>query len=418
MALKRRIIVALTTVMSIVLFFVGATDVQAARADMVDVSNNNGAMTISNFTDMHNNYGIKAIVTKVSEGTSFKDTTAAGNITAAKSAGLYVNGYHYARYSTVSGAKAEADYAAKIAQADGLPSGAVLATDVESSEQQNLSTSQNDANNAAFMSEVAKYGYRSCIYTMGSWVGTTMTVDQGWIAAYPYNATGVEEYTTQHAWQWSSSYTFNGSYGNFDVSELYDDYFASYTAPAGSSSTTTTTTDNSSSSSSASTDSGSNSAGASKDVITVKNSSGSYVPLMALQSDGTMKRITSEVLGNNTPWQTDQTKSVNGVTYYRVATNEWVAASYVTGNSSSSATTNNSSSNSSSSSSNVIKVKNPSGLYVKLQALQSDGSMKDITNEVLGNNTPWQTDQTKVVNGVTYYRVATNEWVSSAYVIA
>lgn len=329
MALKRRIIVALTTVMSIVLFFVGATDVQAARADMVDVSNNNGAMTISNFTDMHNNYGIKAIVTKVSEGTSFKDTTAAGNITAAKSAGLYVNGYHYARYSTVSGAKAEADYAAKIAQADGLPSGAVLATDVESSEQQNLSTSQNDANNAAFMSEVAKYGYRSCIYTMGSWVGTTMTVDQGWIAAYPYNATGVEEYTTQHAWQWSSSYTFNGSYGNFDVSELYDDYFASYTAPAGSSSTTTTTTDNSSSSSSASTDSGSNSAGASKDVITVKNSSGSYVPLMALQSDGTMKRITSEVLGNNTPWQTDQTKSVNGVTYYRVATNEWVEASYL-----------------------------------------------------------------------------------------
>ena len=144
-----------------------------------------------------------------------------------------------------------------------------------------------------------------------------------------YNATGVEEYTTQHAWQWSSSYTFNGSYGNFDVSELYDDYFASYTAPAGSSSTTTTTTDNSSSSSSASTDSGSNSAGASKDVITVKNSSGSYVPLMALQSDGTMKRITSEVLGNNTPWQTDQTKVVNGVTYYRVATNEWVSSAYV-----------------------------------------------------------------------------------------
>ncbi|KRK74792.1 Lyzozyme M1 (1,4-beta-N-acetylmuramidase) [Companilactobacillus alimentarius DSM 20249] len=103
----------------VVLFFC-ATNVQAARVDMVDVSNNNGAMTVSNFKDMHDNYGVKAMVTKISEGTSFKDTTAAGNIAAAKSAGLYVNGYHYARYSSVSGAKAEADYAAKLAQADGF----------------------------------------------------------------------------------------------------------------------------------------------------------------------------------------------------------------------------------------------------------------------------------------------------------
>lgn len=416
MALKRRIIVALTTVMSLVLFFVCATNVQAARADMVDVSNNNGAMTVANFKDMHDNYGIKAIVTKISEGTSFKDSTAAGNISAAKSAGLYVNGYHYARYSTVSGAKAEADYAAKIAQADGLPSGAVLATDVESSEQSGLSTAQNDANNAAFMTEVAKYGYRSVIYTMGSWVGSVMTVGQGWIASYPYSPSGQEWYTSEHAWQWSSSYTFNGSYGNFDVSELYDNYFTSYSTPGTSSSTTTTTTDNSSSSnSSAATDSGSNSASVSKDVITVNNTSSNFVPLMALQSDGSMQRITNRALGNNTPWQTDQVKIVNGVTYYRVATNEWVAANYVKGNSSSAATNSGSESTSSS---DVIKVNNPSSSYVRLVALQSDGTMKEITNEVLGNNTSWKTDQTKVVNGVTYYRVATNEWVSSTYVAA
>lgn len=411
MVLKKRIIVALTTLMSMVVLFFCATNVQAARVDMVDVSNNNGAMTVSNFKDMHDNYGVKAMVTKISEGTSFKDTTAAGNIAAAKSAGLYVNGYHYARYSSVSGAKAEADYAAKLAQADGLPSGAVLATDVESSEQQGLSAAQNDANNAAFMTEVAKYGYRSVIYTMGSWVGSVMTVGQGWIASYPYSPSGKEWYTSEHAWQWSSSYTFNGSYGYFDVSELYDSYFTSYTSPSG------TTTNDSSSDDSATTNSGSNSDSAtssSSNIVKVNNTSASYVPLMALQSDGTMQRITNRNLANNSSWKTDQTKSVNGVTYYRVATNEWIAANYISGNSSSSAVTD---SGSTSSTTNVIKVDNASSYAVQLVALQSDGTMKGITNRLLANDSTWKTDQTKVVNGVTYYSVGNNEWVNASYVL-
>lgn len=411
MVLKKRIIVALTTLMSMVVLFFCATNVQAARVDMVDVSNNNGAMTVSNFKDMHDNYGVKAMVTKISEGTSFKDTTAAGNIAAAKSAGLYVNGYHYARYSSVSGAKAEADYAAKLAQADGLPSGAVLATDVESSEQQGLSAAQNDANNAAFMIEVAKYGYRSVIYTMGSWVGSVMTVGQGWIASYPYSPSGKEWYTSEHAWQWSSSYTFNGSYGYFDVSELYDSYFTSYTSPSG------TTTNDSSSDDSATTNSGSNSDSAtssSSNIVKVNNTSASYVPLMALQSDGTMQRITNRNLANNSSWKTDQTKSVNGVTYYRVATNEWIAANYISGNSSSSAVTD---SGSTSSTTNVIKVDNASSYAVQLVALQSDGTMKGITNRLLANDSTWKTDQTKVVNGVTYYSVGNNEWVNASYVL-
>lgn len=411
MVLKKGIIVALTILMSMVVLFFCATNVQAARVDMVDVSNNNGAMTVSNFKDMHDNYGVKAMVTKISEGTSFKDTTAAGNIAAAKSAGLYVNGYHYARYSSVSGAKAEADYAAKLAQADGLPSGAVLATDVESSEQQGLSAAQNDANNAAFMTEVAKYGYRSVIYTMGSWVGSVMTVGQGWIASYPYSPSGKEWYTSEHAWQWSSSYTFNGSYGYFDVSELYDSYFTSYTSPSG------TTTNDSSSDDSATTNSGSNSDSAtssSSNIVKVNNTSASYVPLMALQSDGTMQRITNRNLANNSSWKTDQTKSVNGVTYYRVATNEWIAANYISGNSSSSAVTD---SGSTSSTTNVIKVDNASSYAVQLVALQSDGTMKGITNRLLANDSTWKTDQTKVVNGVTYYSVGNNEWVNASYVL-
>lgn len=412
MVLKKRVIALITTAMSLVILFFCATNVEAARADMVDVSNYNGDMTVANFQDMSNNYGIKAVTTKISEGTYFKDSTAANNIKTAQAAGLYINGYHYAHYSSVSGAIAEADYAAQTAQADGLPSGAVLVADVESSEQSANSESQNDADNAAFMSEVAKYGYRSTIYTMGSWVGSVMSVDQGWIASYPYDTTGQEWYTSEHGWQWSSTYTFSGSYGYFDVSELYDNYFMSYQTPSGTTtvttgdSTTTTDTD-----SSTTTNSGTN---AGSGVISVKNTSGSYVPLVALQSDGTMATVGNRALSNDTSWQTDQTKDVNGTTYYRVATNEWVAANYVTsGGVSGSSTETDASSNS-----NVIKVADSNSTYVKLMAYQSDGTMTQVENRALSNNTSWQTDQTKVVDGITYYRVATNEWVAANYVIS
>ncbi|MQS76584.1 glycoside hydrolase family 73 protein [Companilactobacillus halodurans] len=63
--------------------------------------------------------------------------------------------------------------------------------------------------------------------------------------------------------------------------------------------------------------------------ITVKNTNGSYVPLVAVNSDGSTKAITNRGLANNTPWYTDQTKTINGHVYYRVATNEWVQDSYL-----------------------------------------------------------------------------------------
>ncbi|MBL3531065.1 1,4-beta-N-acetylmuramidase [Companilactobacillus zhachilii] len=213
------------------LFFC-TTNVNAARTDMVDVSNHNGYMTVSNFQDMLNNYGVKAVVTKISEGTYYHDYTAANNIKTAQAAGLYINGYHFARYSTVSGAIAEADYAATLAKADGLPVGSVLVTDVEAEQQNGLSRATNNANNKAFMDQVAKYGYRSDVYTMSSWLGNKIDVNTGgWIASYPYNASGKQWYSGHHSWQWGSTYNFAGSYGNFDVSQNYDNFFTGGQSP-------------------------------------------------------------------------------------------------------------------------------------------------------------------------------------------
>jgi len=229
MTLKNKLIYTLSLLIAGLFLFV--TPVNAARTDMVDVSNHNGYMTVANFKDMLNNYGVKAVTTKISEGNYYHDYTAANNISTAQTAGLYINGYHFARYTTVADAINEADYSARMAKADGLPIGSALITDVEAQEQNGLSRSVNDANNQAFMNEVAKYGYRSAVYTMSSWLGSKMDVSKGWIASYPYNASGKQWYSNHHSWQWGSTYQFQGSYGNFDVSQNYDNFFTGGQSP-------------------------------------------------------------------------------------------------------------------------------------------------------------------------------------------
>ncbi|WP_334330221.1 peptidoglycan recognition protein family protein [Companilactobacillus sp. HBUAS59699] len=68
-------------------------------------------------------------------------------------------------------------------------------------------------------------------------------------------------------------------------------------------------------------------------------------------------------------------------------------------------------------SANVLHVNNPNGNYVPIMALKSDGTFANVRNRALMNNTDWQTDKTKESNGITYRRVATNEWVDTTYVV-
>nr|WP_161972482.1 GH25 family lysozyme [Lactiplantibacillus plantarum] len=207
-------------------FFLGL-NASAARMDMVDVSNNNGYMSTAEYVSMRNEFGVKAVTVKISEGGTYKDPYAASNIANVQAAGLYINGYHFARYATKAQAIAEADFAGRTAKAAGLPVGAVLATDVEAEEQNNQSKATNDRNNAAFMKEIQKFGYRADIYTSGSWANNKMTIKDktGWIAAYPYVVSGKNWYSTNHAWQWSSTVKFRISYGGFDVSQLNSNYY-------------------------------------------------------------------------------------------------------------------------------------------------------------------------------------------------
>lgn len=67
----------------------------------------------------------------------------------------------------------------------------------------------------------------------------------------------------------------------------------------------------------------------SSNTINVNNSKGDFVPLVAFDNDGNYALVKNRALANRTAWYTDKTRTAGGVTYHRVATNEWVAATYI-----------------------------------------------------------------------------------------
>lgn len=195
------------------------------RTDMIDISNHNGYISTAQFKSIRDNYGVKAVTQKISEGNTFYDWTAATNLANAKAAGLYINGYHFSYFTDDAGAKSEAWRAVQFAKRAGLPVESVLVNDAETSAQMNNNPSVQRAANATFEREVMRLGgYRSTTYTMGSHANTVP--GKGWIASYPYYPdSSMNYFANHHGWQWSSTFSFAGLAGVFDTNVLRDDFF-------------------------------------------------------------------------------------------------------------------------------------------------------------------------------------------------
>lgn len=194
------------------------------RYDIIDISNNNGIISVATFRAMKAK-GAKAVIAKVSEGIYFFDKYAKGNLARAKSVGLIVHAYHFARFKTVAGARSEAKFAVQCAKDSHVPIGHVLVCDFESF---NCGWKQNTATTTAFKKIVKSSGYRYDLYTMGSWLSSVSVNNSGragWIANYPYDATGKRYYTDYNAWQWTSGATFLGSGSRFDVSVAWSNFY-------------------------------------------------------------------------------------------------------------------------------------------------------------------------------------------------
>lgn len=368
--ITKRLIAGLILLILVVLSVLGfINESQGATTDMVDVSNHNGYMTTANFTDMRDNYGVKAVVTKISEGTYYHDYTAANNIQTAQEAGLYINAYHFARYNSVQGAINEANYAVQCARADGLPSGAVIVADVEASEQANQYRSVNNAANQAFMNTVINAGYRSDVYTMGSWLGSTLDIadGSGWIASYPYNASGKNWYNNKHAWQWGSTYQFAGSYGNFDVSQVYDDFYTAGQTPLPDYNESLSNT------------------------VVAKGDK--YKAYPTYTANGATNEGTDVI--SSSGWVSNDIQIINGVPMYQIGNNVFLKQSDTTFN-------------------KKIVINFPSNVGVK--SYNKDG-VSQSTEETFKGGTDWLTDNKLYnISGVGYsYKVSTDQYVPMKY---
>lgn len=104
-------------------------------------------------------------------------------------------------------------------------------------------------------------------------------------------------------------------------------------------------------------------------------------------------RITTRALDKDTDWYSDKIMNLNGVKYYRVATNEWIKANdgYLYTPKTGVVTTYNTATNN--------------------QAKTLFNAHSEKTNRALAPDTDWKFDKLAELNGKSHYRVATNEFV-------
>ncbi|MCO6540911.1 MAG: SLAP domain-containing protein [Lactobacillus sp.] len=155
-------------------------------------------------------------------------------------------------------------------------------------------------------------------------------------------------------------------------------------------------------------------------IVTVKNNGQGSAQLYNRSGDP----IVDRALATGSNWKTDIKRTVyaNGEVYYRVSTDEFVKASDVTfsGNDDSSATTSSIKGDvvvTPLAKRSVLHVESAAGFNTSLWSKADDNkSMNLIADRTLAGDSNWQTDQSATVNGQTFYRVSTNEWINAKYV--
>lgn len=188
--------------------------------------------TIS-FFQAAKNAGVKAVIVKLTQGSADGDAyvnpKAQAQINNARSVGLLVHGYHYARFNGNQDARNEAKWFTDHAKKFGLGPESVLALDIE--DKANAKYATGDAN--AFLQAVKDAGYPKVdIYSMASWFwqgrlnAAQLIAKNKWVANYDVSQPGVDNVGT---WQWTNnykiagtgvdmSYDFSGFYTNADTS--------------------------------------------------------------------------------------------------------------------------------------------------------------------------------------------------------
>ena len=200
------------------------------RTDAVDVASYQHYLTQNDFNTMKAQ-GVKTVVVKLTEGTSYINPSAASQIQMAKNAGLNVAAYHFALFTNESTAIAEANYFLNVLKRYGLGAETAVVADMESSAVLNSSGA---GNLNSFWNVLRANGYMNdVVYTSLSFdrsynFSSTVGKKKTWIAQYPYSPRANNLLHQEYgAWQYSSTGYINGK-GAIDFTIDYAGIFSMY----------------------------------------------------------------------------------------------------------------------------------------------------------------------------------------------
>ena len=223
-------------------------DATLPRKDAVDMASYQSWMTQADFNQLKAQ-GVKTVVIKLTEGTTYKNPYAVSQIQMAQNAGLNIAVYHFADFgSTTTGqttanseAMTEAAFFAQTAKSYGIPAGAAMILDAEMTTDGNYGIPTGfswTSASLAFFNQLKINGYPNVkYYTSGSLavdytngmepriIGATNI----WMSGYPCTVSASSlQYTQYGAWQYSSSMYFRNFSANnsVDVSIDYTNLFS------------------------------------------------------------------------------------------------------------------------------------------------------------------------------------------------
>ena len=198
------------------------------RADAIDISSYQYWITLTDFLQLKS-LGIKSVIVKITEGTTYANPYAASQISLAEQAGLNVAVYHYATFSDASSGSAQGQHTAQVIQSLGLNKNVLIFADME--DKTTLSDSVQSAL-YAFWNSLTTVGFNNHgVYTYISYayrdqVVATVGKARTWIAQYPYTPSrgGYYENAWENegygGWQFSSTAYVNGH--SLDISHDYN----------------------------------------------------------------------------------------------------------------------------------------------------------------------------------------------------
>jgi len=225
-----------------------STDPSIPRKDAVDVASYQSWMTQANFNQLKSE-GVKTVVIKLTESTSYTNPYASSHIQMAKNAGLNIAVYHFASFGSTNSTQAavnaeaiaEADHFVSIAKQYGLPAGTAMILDAEMTTDSNYGNPNWSWGQAAkiFANRLKVDGYPNAkYYTSQALANESNVVGQiqmdprvlgalnMWVSAYPCTVSANALQNTQFgSWQYNDDMTFQGFSSGVDVSIDYANMF-------------------------------------------------------------------------------------------------------------------------------------------------------------------------------------------------